>query len=62
MKLWLLIYTASGLLGGVAGPLPYDLDECDRRRAALQEAADEKRLTLRFECVLLYGRPEIEAP
>ena len=29
--LWLIIYTA-GTIGGFAGPVPYDMDECIKRR------------------------------
>lgn len=29
--LWLIIYTA-GTIGGFAGPVPYDMEECIRRR------------------------------
>ncbi|MEH2700555.1 hypothetical protein GFL93_12745 [Rhizobium leguminosarum bv. viciae] len=31
MKLFLIIY-AGNAIGGVAGPLPYDMAECERRR------------------------------
>jgi hypothetical protein len=31
MKLFLIIY-AAGQIGGVAGPLPYDMAECEARR------------------------------
>lgn len=35
MSLWLIIYTA-GHIGGVAGPLPYDMAECIIRRDMLR--------------------------
>lgn len=35
--LWLIIYTA-GTIGGFAGPVPYDMEECIKRR-------DDMRLT-----------------
>lgn len=31
MKLFLIIY-AGNIIGGSAGPLPYDMAECERRR------------------------------
>lgn len=34
MKLFLILY-AAGKIGGIAGPLPYDLAECQKRAAAL---------------------------
>ena len=30
MKFYLILY-AAGVIGGAAGPLPYDKDECERR-------------------------------
>lgn len=35
MSLWLIIYTA-GQIGGVVGPLPYDMAECHVRRDELR--------------------------
>jgi len=36
-----LIIVAAGKIGGVAGPLPYDMDECQRRRAEMADAVVE---------------------
>jgi len=38
--LWLIIYTA-GNIGGFAGPLPYDMNECIRRRDEMRAAQSE---------------------
>ncbi|QNH72159.1 hypothetical protein P11VFA_004 [Rhizobium phage P11VFA] len=35
MKLFMILYTM-GQIGGTAGPLPYDINECKQRAAALQ--------------------------
>lgn len=37
MKLWLVIYTALGV-GGSAGPLPYGMEECERRAEEFRSA------------------------
>jgi hypothetical protein len=37
MSLFLIIYTA-GVIGGAAGPLPYDMDECVVRRNEMRAA------------------------
>lgn len=40
MKLFLILYTAQGI-GGVWGPLPYDMNECEKRAQALQAEVDQ---------------------
>ena len=37
MKLFLVIYAGSHI-GGVAGPLPYGIDECEQRRDTFRNA------------------------
>lgn len=37
MKLFLIIYAGANI-GGVAGPLPYDMNECERRRDEFRAA------------------------
>jgi hypothetical protein len=37
-SLWMIIYVHGGFIGGYAGPLPYDMDECLSR--ALQNKMD----------------------
>jgi hypothetical protein len=39
MKLYIVIYLA-GLIGGTIGPLPYDMEECQRRVAAEMAQVD----------------------
>ncbi|WP_439618323.1 hypothetical protein [Shinella sp.] len=40
MKLFLIIYAGSQI-GGIAGPLPYGMDECLKRRDALRTSHAE---------------------
>ncbi|NSZ57789.1 hypothetical protein FY145_07060 [Agrobacterium tumefaciens] len=40
MKLFLVIYAGSHI-GGVAGPLPYGVDECERRRDQFRSSQAE---------------------
>lgn len=40
MKLFLIIYSA-GQIGGVAGPLPYDMKECEYRRDEFRSKQQE---------------------
>lgn len=39
MKLYMIIYVA-GLIGGTVGPLPYGMDECERRVGGMKDGAD----------------------
>lgn len=57
-KLYLVIYQA-GLIGGVAGPLPYGIEECGRRAFEMNILAMEKRVGLLFECEWHSERPVI---
>lgn len=76
MKLWLVVYMF-GEIGGVAGPLPYDMVECRTRAAALQAGVAERIASglnakgnpiteagrsLRFVCVESPSRPESGKP
>jgi hypothetical protein len=40
MKLFLIIY-AGTQIGGIAGPLPYGMDECEKRRDVFRAAQSE---------------------
>lgn len=40
MNLFLVIIL-NGHIGGVAGPLPYGMDECKRRRGLIQSGYDQ---------------------
>jgi len=60
MSLFVVIYI-SGVIGGYAGPLPYDYQECRARAQELQDAADKKpELEVRFTCEALKAPPTIE--
>lgn len=58
MKLFMIILL-HGKIGGVVGPLPYDLEECERRAAEFQEEQNPVS-PLIFKCVESKTRPEIE--
>jgi hypothetical protein len=63
MQLYLIIYIA-GLIGGVVGPLPFAMEECERRAA--QARADPSAITpggfsasdVRLACEWHTTRPE----
>lgn len=62
LKLFFILYTGSGLIGGVAGPLPYGIEECEARRSGYQAKADAKpeiSRGMRFACEWRSQRPEI---
>lgn len=62
MKLWMVIYLA-GKIGGVAGPLPYDLAECQSRIADMQHEARQPpaSLGLSFKCEFHEARPVMDS-
>jgi hypothetical protein len=43
-NLWIVI-RLKGDIGGTVGPLPYDIDECQRRASELTENADQHVVT-----------------
>lgn len=60
MNLFLVLYTGAGLIVGVAGPLPYRVDECHRRADAINDAATrqpEIAKGLHAECEFHTERP-----
>lgn len=62
MKLFFVLYSGTGLIGGVAGPLPYGVDECESRRSEYQakaDAAPEISKGMRFTCEWHNNRPKI---
>lgn len=62
MKLFFILYTGAGLIGGVAGPLPYGIEECETRRAEYQAKADAKpeiSKGMRFACEWRSLRPQM---
>lgn len=64
MSLWFILYTGAGLIGGVWGPLPYDMTECMDRRDKWQMQADAKpdiSQGMRFACEFRDKRPELTA-
>jgi hypothetical protein len=66
MKLFLIIYIA-GKIGGVAGPLPYDMAECQRRAASMwselrpgvRTPMGYTRDDVKFSCEMHDTRPKI---
>lgn len=62
IRLFFIIYSGTGLIGGVIGPLPYDLEECHRRVAEYQTKADAKpeiSKGMRFACEYHAERPQM---
>lgn len=70
MRLFMILYTATGI-GGTWGPLPYDMDECERRRddamAELREAERKhpehahRSASWRMSCEFRAERPKLGA-
>lgn len=58
MKLWFVILTLAGEVGGTVGPVPYDIDECQHRVAEWTADAAEHHVELKFECRFATVRPE----
>ena len=57
MKLFLIIYAGSQI-GGLAGPLPYDMDECERRRDEFRAAQSEAIETRYSKALKRYATDE----
>lgn len=59
MKLFMVIYVG-GLVGGTIGPLPYDMDECERRMAEISEGKDDalRKYSVTFACEFHNERPK----
>lgn len=72
MSVWMIVYMM-GQIGGSIGPVPYGMDECERRAAERNAQVQaqvttgldvdgnpltEEAKTLRFECVAAPSRPK----
>jgi hypothetical protein len=61
MSLWMVIY-AAGKIGGVIGPLPYDMVECRERLAiiGLQATKPLSSVGMAIHCEFHDQRPTID--